>query len=469
MKYAIVIAAGASDVPLDDLDGRTPLEAALTPQLDQLAQAARLGTVTTTPEGSLPNRTSAALTVLGYDPRKHACALGPMLAASLGLGLQPTDSAIAVSLVCADDASEETPLALADLTYAETRELFTAISERWSKHHPGLASAMSLMPAAPAQGVLIDTSARGGDQAGGVRAFSGVRTNEPDNVLNHNWRAALPCSAKPDDTSAAASATFLSVLIEQSQEVLAAHPINRARAARNMPPVSLAWLHDIGGAIAMESFTQRFGVRGAIVTSSPLYAGIAASIGLDRIDPPGSGDALPHDLDAIATAACDALREYDLICCVISDADIASAAGDIDAKVSAIEAVDRLLIGPLAHALQASGDPVDDPACEGWRLLIMPDVTNSLGTGRVEPTPVPLLMVGAWVRSVVRRERFTEATAAASDLRINPGHELMEYFLRGGLAGVPTRLRPPAAGSTRITRALSPAQFGTRGQGSSPT
>lgn len=106
--------------------------------------------------------------------------------------------------------------------------------------------------------------------------------------------------------------------------------------------------------------------------------------------------------------------------------------------MASIEAIDSEVVGPIARRLDRCGDPAVDPAAEGWRLLVMPDHFTLVGTRKHDATPVPMLMAGAWVRSVVERP-FSERAGAESDLAVDPGHELMEYFLRGGLAHVRSR------------------------------
>jgi 2,3-bisphosphoglycerate-independent phosphoglycerate mutase len=66
-------------------------------------------------------------------------------------------------------------------------------------------------------------------------------------------------------------------------------------------------------------------------------------------------------------------------------------------------------------------------------MLILPDHYTRIDTRKHDPTPVPFLIAGSGVRSVLGR-RFTEAKANASDLHVPYGHELMEYFLQSGRA-----------------------------------
>ena len=128
----------------------------------------------------------------------------------------------------------------------------------------------------------------------------------------------------------------------------------------------------------------------------------------------------------------DALAKYDVVCCHVEAPDEASHQGDWKTKVASLEAIDREIVARLVPALEAFGDPALDPSRKGWRLLVMPDHYTLCATKKHDATPVPFLMAGAWVRGLVERP-FTEAASLASDLVIEHGHDLMEYFLRGGV------------------------------------
>ena len=103
MKTIVVIAAGAADRPMEDLGGRTPLEAATTPHLDTLARRGRLGRVTPASKGLAAEEGAFALSLFGLDPREYH-EIGAVLdAATLGVTVGSLDQAFRLSLVTADD------------------------------------------------------------------------------------------------------------------------------------------------------------------------------------------------------------------------------------------------------------------------------------------------------------------------------------------------------------------------------
>jgi 2,3-bisphosphoglycerate-independent phosphoglycerate mutase len=66
-----------------------------------------------------------------------------------------------------------------------------------------------------------------------------------------------------------------------------------------------------------------------------------------------------------------------------------------------------------------------------WRIMVLPDHPTNIATRKHGYAPTPFCMAGTRVRSLVQKP-YNERNAAGSDLQISRGHELMEYFLRGG-------------------------------------
>ena len=112
--------------------------------------------------------------------------------------------------------------------------------------------------------------------------------------------------------------------------------------------------------------------------------------------------------------------------------DESSHQADWETKVASIEAIDRHVVGPVVEKLRSFGDVEAEADAAGWRVLVAPDHYTLVDTRMHDPTPPPFLMAGAWIRSVVTAP-FSEAASNDSDLHIDPGADLMEYFLYSGL------------------------------------
>lgn len=423
MKHVIVIPDGGADLPLPELDGLTPFQAADTPVLDKIAREGRVGTAATTPEGFGAGSDVCTMDLLGYDPDRYHTGRAPLEAAALGLMPPPPATIFRLNLVTvgedSDNAGQMLDHSAGAITDAEARVLLKDLLAHWQRSQPDLAASLSLTPGESYRSVLIDTTELGYDT---------VETTPPHEIPGLPWANHLPAGAKP-------AAEKLTVLIESSAEVLADHEVNRARRDAGLRPANLAWIWGQGTTPQLPSFESRFGLRGAMLTSVDLLRGIARLIGWDVLDCPGLTSYHDTDYDAQARATIEALSDYDLVVCHVEAPDEASHQADFETKVASLEAIDSRILMPLvAHLESTYGDPEVNDNDEGWRLLVLPDHYTLCSTRKHDPTPVPFAIRGAWMRSVVERP-FTEAAANESDLHIDPGHDLMEYFLRSGLRG----------------------------------
>jgi len=218
-------------------------------------------------------------------------------------------------------------------------------------------------------------------------------------------------------------------MIAESEVLLAGHEINQTRRELGELPATHVWPWGQGTVPAMPTFESRFGLRGAMITAVDLLAGIAQFIGWDRLEAPGQTSYHDTDYAAAGRHGIAALADYDLVCIHIEAPDEAAHAADAATKVAALEAMDRHIVGPVHAALEKR---VAAGAEDGYRILYMPDHYTCVDDRKHNATPVPFVICGTRISSVLKQP-FTEKNAEASDLHVNFGHELMEFFLRGGL------------------------------------
>jgi 2,3-bisphosphoglycerate-independent phosphoglycerate mutase len=421
VKYVIIIPDGGADRPLPELNGLTPFEAADTPNLDRLARRGRVGTARTTPPGFGAGSDVCTMDLLGYDPAKYHTGRAPLEAASLGVDTAPGQWIFRLNLVTVGEAGTDQDGLMLDhsaggIGDAEARVLLADLANAWAQSEPELAADFDLTPGVSYRSILVDRSGR---------SYRGVRTIPPHEIPGQPWAPALP-SGDP-------AADAIARLMEISRAFLPDHPVNRARREAGLRPANAAWIWGQGTRPQLPSFLQRFGLKGGMITSVDLLSGIARLIGWDLIDCPGLTSYHDTDYAAQGRATIAALDHYDIVCCHVEAPDEASHQADWPTKVASLESIDREIIGPVVQALERFGDAETDPAAEGWRVLVLPDHYTLCSTRKHDATPVPFAMAGAWVRSVVQRT-LTEPQADASDLHIDPGCDLMEYFLRSGLA-----------------------------------
>lgn len=428
MKYVLIIPDGAADLPIPELGDKTPLEAASTPNLARLAELGRVGLVATTPDEFDAGPDVCLMSLLGYDPSRYHTGPAPLEAAALGIQPGPHDSMLCLSLVTTGQPGTPTNGLLLDpsagaITDREGRALFADLLRYWRQAHPQIAETIAIYPSMSPRSILVDTS---------ERDYSGVTTTPPHAIPGEPWRENMPEGGAGD------AAAVLNTLMRSSAEFLPKHEVNLARTESGLRAATMAWIWGQGVRLSVPTFRERFGLRGAMITPNDVLAGIASHIGWDRL--PVAGLTSSHDTDYVAQgrATCEAIEQYDIVCSHVEAPSGASLQGDWKTKVASLEMIDQEIIGPVMDRLRAFGDPEKNAGAEGWRLLVMPGHATLCSTRKPDVMPVPFVMVGAWVRSVVKR-RMIEREASQSDLRIDDGHELMEYFLRGGLASVKVR------------------------------
>lgn len=415
MKYVIIIPDGAADFPIEELGEKTPFEAAAMPNLQKLAAAGRVGAAYTTPPGWEAGSDVCSMSLLGYDPLRYHTGRAPLEAAALGLSPGPTDWIFRLNLVTTgqpgtDEAGLMLDHSAGAITNSEARALVAGLVAFWQERFPEAVAGMSLTPGVSYRNIMIDASGR---------SYGHVKTIPPHAIPGEPWVRSLPAGHSPE-------ADLLRRLMATSAEFLPTHEVNLARVEQGLRPATMAWVWGQGTKPSVPSFRDRFGLRGAMITSVDLLAGIAAYLGWDRLDVPGLTSYHDTDYAAQGRETIRAVNGYDVVCCHVEAPDEASHQADWRTKVASLEAIDREIIGPVAQALEKSQGE------RGWRMLVMPDHYTLCSTRKHDATPVPFLMAGTLVHSAVQRP-FTEDAAAESDLQIDPGHELMEYFLRNGL------------------------------------
>jgi len=432
MKYVVIIPAGGADKALSELDGLTPFEAADTPNLDRLARAGRIGTAATTPKGFGAGPDVCVMDVLGYEPGKYHTGWASLDAAGMGIESGADDWVFRLDLVTVgSDGTDQDGLMLdhsaGAISDSEAGVLFEGLAEYWAAQEPELAKDFALTPGVGYRSILVDRS---------DRDFSSVECTAAHEILDRAWGAALPRGGKRDE------GVVLSRLMLLSREFLSGHEVNQARIEQGLRPANMAWIWGQGRGQGtrpeLPSFESRFGLKGGMIFSVDLMGGIAKAIGWDLIECSGLTSHQETDYAKLGRATVESLARYDIVCCHIEAPAEASHQADTMTKVASLEAIDREIIGPVLKALERYGDPEHDQDAEGWRVLVLPDHYTLCSTRKHVATAVPFAMGGVWVRSVVPRV-LTERQAGEADLHIEPGADLMEYFLYSGLVRVDTK------------------------------
>ncbi len=398
-KFAIVIPDGAADEPLGALGGRTPLQAAHTPEMDAIAREGVLGRSKNVPERFLPGSDVATLSLFGYDPEVVFTGRAPLEAAAAGIELGPDDWAVRCNVMHAHNGAELTDFTAGHIPSSEARELIAALQEQLGTPE------IEFRPGVSYRNLMIYRGGRGAPAPFG----DATRTVPPHDHPDQPIEPYLPEGPGSD---------LLRHLIAAGTAVVRDHPVNRDREAKGLRPANLVWLWGQGKAPRLPKFQVVHGLKGAIVAAVDLVAGVAMLAGWDRIHVPGATGYLDTDYAAKGRAGVEALRDHDIVCVHVEAPDEASHEGRADAKVEALERIDREIVGPLRRAI----------AEQGGRILVSPDHATLIRTRAHDRAWVPWAMAG--VGLAPSGFAYDEASAAAANGPSYPrGHELMAAFV----------------------------------------
>jgi 2,3-bisphosphoglycerate-independent phosphoglycerate mutase len=360
-RILILLGDGMADEPLAELDGRTPLQAARTPAMDRIAREGRCGSLLTLPEGFPTSSDVANMSVLGCDLPSEYCGRGPLEAAGRGISLTPADMAFRLNLVTVEDG------VLRDFSGGhpapdEAAELIDALDKTLG------GPVVRIYPGVSYRNLLVIRDAD---------ASPAVRTAKPD---DHQDEPVAPYRPVAEAPGADATAALLNRLINAAPAVLDAHPVNARRRAAGKPPINAIWPWSGGRAGAIRSLADRYGLHGAVISAVDVIMGLGRCLGMEVIRVPGATGYIDTNYEGKADAAAAALRDHDLVYLHVEAIDEVSHAGDLRAKLRAIEDFDRRVV---ARAL----DQVD---LERTVVAVLPDHPVPVALRKHTRTPVPV-------------------------------------------------------------------------------
>lgn len=397
-KYVIVIPDGAADEPHESLGGKTALQAANLPAMDRVARAGLVGRSRNVPNRFLPASDVATLSLFGYDPERYYTGRAPLEAAAMGHSLGPDDWAIRCNLMTIE-GGRLADFTAGHITSEEGAPIIQALQAELGRpnveFHPGV-SYRNLM------------IYRG--QPGEARFNDQTITDPP-----HDH----PGQPAADHLPRGAGADLLIDLMERAKPILANHPVNRARIKAGKSPASAIWLWGQGEAPHMPPFRELYGPRGAIISAVDLVRGVGVLAGWDRLDVPTATGYLDTDYAAKGRRGVEALRDHDIVCVHVEAPDEASHEGRADAKVEAIERIDRDIVAPLLDELQKH---------DQWRILISPDHSTLLRTRAHDRAPVAWTIAGTGVPASGLSYDEQSARDGGGPF-FDRGYQLMEKFL----------------------------------------
>jgi len=403
MKYAVLVGDGMSDSPVDQLDGKTPIEAANTPNMDAIAREGKTGLLRTIPSGFGPDSYVGNLSLFGYDPNVYFSGRSSLEAANIGVELGDKDISFRCNLVTiVNDVMED--FSAGHISTEEAKELIetlqASLGSSGVSFHVGTSYRHLL---------VVDTSALEDVDANNLKS---LQCTPPHDISGQKVLSYLPRGE---------GSGLLRDLMEQAVSVLSSHPANIMRMAEGMKPANWIWFWGQGWKPQMPSFTERYGVTGAVISAVDLIKGLAKCIGLDVVIVPGATAYFDTNYIGKAEYGLRALERRDLVYIHVEAPDEASHEGNPKMKVEAIEHFDDRVVGNVLRGLKRFDE---------WRVLVTPDHMTSLAKMTHTADEVPFAIAGTGVEPDSSLQ-YDERTAASSGLAFLEGHDLMAHFIKG--------------------------------------
>ena len=398
MKYIVILGDGMSDEPIEALAGRTPLDVAETPVMDELASKGELGMVQNVPAGMSPGSEIANLSVMGYDPLTDFTGRSPLEALSVGVDMEPDDIIFRCNVVT---LTEEEPYEEKTIVDHSSGEISTAEADR-----------------------LMD-AIRDAFNDETFQFYTGTSYRHIM-VWKHGNLARLE---PPHDHLTQKAGPFLpedEVLrnfMMKSFDILNNHPVNLKRAAEGKRKANSLWYWGAGTKPSLRNFEEKTGLKGAMVSAVDLLKGIAVGAGMKICQVEGATGSIDTNYEGKAQAAIDSLLKdgCDFAYIHVEAPDEMAHQGLTEEKVKSIEYLDHRIVAPVMKAMEEAG--------EDYRILLLPDHPNLLRLRTHTPDPVPYVFFDS-TRQQKKLARYGETEAKATGLFEPQGHKLMERFLQ---------------------------------------
>jgi len=362
MKYLILIGDGMGDHPVPELEGRTPLQAAWTPAIDELSRKGSLLCASTVPDGYPPGSDVANMSLLGYAPEKYYTGRAPLEAASMGVTLAANETAFRCNLVTLDyrgnDQTAMVDFSAGHISSGEAAELITALQQRCGNEifhfHAGISYRHLLVvkDPIPDMATVPPHDFIGKDVSSHYQSY----LNTP------GWRE----------------------LLLEAKDVLANHPVNQERIGNGRKPATGIWPWGNGKMPTMPTLPTRFAISGTMISAVDLLKGLGLCVDLSVAHVEGATGYIDTNYAGKAEAALDALTHQDFVFVHLEGPDEAGHQGNLDHKIQAIEDFDAKIVLPIITRLREKNEP--------FRALITMDHFTPLELQTHTSEPVPVIL-----------------------------------------------------------------------------
>ena len=417
MKHIIILGDGMADLPVERLGGKTLLQYAHKPMMDQLAREGRCGRLVTVPEGFPPGSEVANTAILGYDLNKVYEGRGPLEAASIGYEMADDDFAIRCNIITLADGKIITHNG-GNLETDDADILIKYLNENLAKpiNDREGCERVKFITGIQYRHLLV---IKGGSKH--------IVCAPPHDHPNEAWRELLVKAEEnaPVETgrlSAQQTADLINEMILKSQDLLAAHPFNQERAKRGERQANSIWPWSGGYRPSMETLQQQYPEikSGTVISAVDLIRGIGHYAGLKIVEVEGATGLADTNYEGKAQAAIEALEKDDFVFVHVEASDEAGHDGDLELKLKTIEYLDQRLIAPIYNNVQSW----DEPVC----IAVLPDHLTPVEQRIHVGQPVPFLI---WYRGIDADnvQQYDEVSCVSGSYGLLKLNEFMQVLM----------------------------------------
>lgn len=394
-----MIIDGMADRPLKELDNKTPLEAAKTPNMDKMAKIGINGIMDPIKPGIRAGSDTSHISILGYDPYQVYTGRGPFEAAGVGIEVMPGD----IAFRCNFSTANEEGL-ITDRRAGRIREKTEL-----------LASSLNSIKLEGFEDVEIIFKESTGHRSVLVLRGSGLSDQVSDADPKKEGKPPKEIIGLDGSPEAEKTAQVLNKLVSESYNILKDHPLNLERIDAGEPPANIVLPRGAGAVPDVQPFNEKYGLKSACIAETGLIMGIGKLAGMDIIEVEGATGGVDTNLDSIRESIIEnASKDYDFLLINIDGADEAGHDGNLQEKVDFLEKVDAVI-----------GEVMKIP---DTYFILTADHSTPISVMDHTGDPVPLVIKGPEIR-VDDVEKFDERSATTGGLCRIRGSDIMNILM----------------------------------------
>ena len=399
MKYVIFIPDGSSDLPIEELDGKTPLQVANTPNIDKLAKKGYGGLTNNVPEGYTPGSDVANMSIFGYNPADYYTGRGPLEAGSVGIKTTPSDVIFRCNTIMEKDGKME-DFNAGHISTEEADKLMNGLNEYFHEKYPDFKG--KFYTGISYRHLFVYSC----DSVEDAEILAGIKTIPPHDIANEVLVDNLfgECELAEE----------MQQIMFESKEYLKDHEVNQKRDI----PANMVWLWGQGVTPELPNFQETYGLSAAVITGVDLLKGIGVYAGMDIINVPGATGFFDTDYEAKGKYGIEALKDHDVLFIHIEAPDEAGHAQLIDEKIKAIERIDEFIVGPIIDSLEG----------QDFKAAILPDHPTPIDIGTHTRDDVPMIIYSS-SKEGDDCESFDEEGVLKGSVEKQEGYKLLSRMI----------------------------------------